>query len=128
MICICDNCRVNYGFCEKFEEYLVNVGHPNKAHLISNDALLAQGISSKDNYDNVVSFLRSGSVVAIAADRKSIETIWFIKVIEAECVSENVEHGYYGHSIAKGVAYIKGCYLKRSQILQMVKFSRYLGK
>ena len=82
----------------KFKEYSVNVGHLNKAYLRSNDIPLTQGISSKDDGDkNVVSFL------AIAADRKSIEMIWFIKVIKAECVSENAELDDYGHSIAKRV-------------------------
>ena len=51
--------------------------------------MFAQGISSDDGDNTVVSFLTSGSIVAIAADRKSIETICFIKVTEAECISEN---------------------------------------
>ena len=88
----------------KFKEYSVNVGHLNKAYLRSNDIPLTQGISLKDDGDkNVVSFLASGSIVAIAADRKSIEMIWFIKVIKAECVSENAELDDYGHSTAKRV-------------------------
>ena len=71
--------------------------------------MFVQGISSEDDGDNtVVSFLTRGSIVAIAADRKSIKTIWFIKVIEAECVCENAEVDDYGQSIAKGVAYMKG--------------------
>ena len=75
LIFICDNCKVNYGSCEKFKEYSVNVGHLNKAHSRSNDALLAQVISTEDDDDNtVVSFLTSGSIIAIAADRKTIET------------------------------------------------------
>ena len=75
---------------------------------------MAQGISSEDDGDNtVVSFLTSGSIVAVAADRKPPETIWFIKVIEAECVSENAELDDYGHSIAKGVPYMKGCFLDK---------------
>ena len=74
LIFICDNCKVNYGSCEKFKEYSVNVGHLNKAHSRSNDALLAQVISTEDDDDNTVSFLTSGSIIAIAADRKSIET------------------------------------------------------
>ena len=37
--------------------------------------MLAQGISSEDDGDNtVVSFLKSGSIVDIAPDRKPIET------------------------------------------------------
>ena len=84
--------KVNYGSYEKFKDYSVNVGHLNKAHLRSNDALLAHCISLEDDGDNiVVSFFTNSFIVAVAADRKSIETIWFIKVIEAECVSENVE-------------------------------------
>ena len=60
---------------------------------------------------SVVNFLTSGSIVAIAADGKSIKTIWFIKVIEAECLSKNAELEDYGHSIAKGVAYMGDCFL-----------------
>ena len=52
---------------------------------------------------SVVNFLTSGSIVAIAADGKSIKTIWFIKVIEAECLSKNAELEDYGHSTAKGL-------------------------
>ena len=65
------------------------------------------------------SFLTSDSNVVIAADRKSIKTICFIKVAEDECVSENAELHDYGHSIAEGVAYIKGCFLKK------VRFSNW---
>ena len=124
--------KVNYGSCEKFKEYSVNVGHLNKVHSRSKDTLLAQVISTKDDGDNVVSFLTSGSIIAIAADRKSIETIWFIKVIEAECVSENAEIVDYGHSIAKGIAYMKDSSLEKVKdsacgqilkILRKVKFS-----
>ena len=112
--CICDKFKVNYGSCEKFKDYSVNVGHHNKAHLRSNDALLARSISSEDDVENiVVSFLKNSFIVAMAADRKAIETIWFIKVIEAEYISENAELDDYGHSVAKGVANIKGCFLEK---------------
>ena len=72
--------------------------------------LLFRGISSEDDGDNtVVSFLTSGSIVGIAENRKSI--VWFTRVIEAECVSENAELDDYRHSIAKGIAYMKCCFL-----------------
>ena len=64
VIYICDKCQVSYGSCEKFKEHSVNVGHLNKAHLRSNDHPLARGISSEDG-DNAISFLTSGSIVAI---------------------------------------------------------------
>ena len=77
--CICYKSKVNYGSCEKFEDYAVNVGHFDKAHSRSSDALFAWVISSEDDGDNTVaSFLTNSFIVATAADRKSIETIWFI--------------------------------------------------
>lgn len=128
LIFICDNCKVNYGSCEKFKEYSVNVGHLNKAHSRSNDALLAQVISTEDDDDNtVVSFLTSGSIIAIAADRKSIETFGSSRSLKL-----NAEIVDYGHSIAKGIAYMKDSFLEKVKdsacgqilkILRKVKFS-----
>ena len=40
----------------------------------------------------------------------------FIKIIEAECVSENAELDDYGHSIVKDDAFMKGCFLRKVQI------------
>ena len=63
--------------------------------------------------NTIVSFLMSGSIVVIAADRKSIETICFIKVIEAEFISENAKLDNYGYSITNQVAYMEGWFLKK---------------
>ena len=93
--------------------YSVNVGYLNKAHLRSNEA---EFVPSNDDNDNVNSFLTPESIVAIAADKKSIDTIWFIKVIEAECVNDDEdEHDAYGHSVPKGVAFMKGNFLEKIQ-------------
>ena len=51
----------------------------------------------------VVRFLTSGSIVAIAADRKSVETICCIRVIQAECISENTELDDYEHQLQQGM-------------------------
>ena len=113
LICICDQCKVSIGSCDRFKEYSVNVGYLNKAHLRSNEA---EFVPSNDDNDNVNSFLTPESIVAIAADKKSIDTIWFIKVIEAECVNDDEdEHDAYGHSVPKGVAFMKGNFLEKIQ-------------
>ena len=75
--------------------------------------MLAQGISSEDDGDNTVSFLISGSIVVTAASRKLIEAICFIKVMEAECISENAELDDYVPSIPVWVAYMKRSFLKK---------------
>ena len=68
-------------------------------------------ISLGDGDNTVVSVLTSDSIVAIAASRRS--TIQFIKVCEAECVSKIAELDDYEHSIAKGVAYMKGFFIEK---------------
>ena len=82
-------------------------------------------ISLEDDGDNtVVSVLTTGSIAAIAAGRRS--TIQLIKVCEAECVSKIAELDDYEHSIAKGVAYMKGCFIEKvtdSANGQIVKIS-----
>ena len=51
--------------------------------LRSNDALSAQGILSEGDVDNtVISILTDSSIFSIAADRKAIETIQFLKVMK----------------------------------------------
>ena len=67
------------------------------------------------------------SIVAVAADSNSIETVWFIKVIENECVSNGEDQDEYGHIIIENAMFHKGNFLERishSLNSQMFKVSK----
>ena len=50
--------------------------------------------------------------VAIAADRNSLETFWFVKIFDNNCIANGNEVDDYGNIIADGSKYIKGQFLE----------------
>ena len=53
-----------------------------------------------------------GCICAIAADDKSTDTIWFVKIIE-RCETDKQCTNDYGHTVAQGNEYFSGKYLER---------------
>ena len=65
-----------------------------------------------DKLDDVThEFLLPNSVCAIAADEKSIDTFWLVKILE-ETVAEGNITDDYGHMVLDGQRYIDGRYLE----------------
>ena len=61
----------------------------------------------------VVHFLVPRSFAATAADSNSIDTVWFIKIAESNCVEDGVLWNEYGHKIAAGVNFLKDYFLEK---------------
>jgi len=66
-------------------------------------------VSSKSAKD----FLLAGSFCAVAADKNSTDTMWFIIINSEESTSKNNESDDYGFCIAAGQPYLKGQFLEK---------------
>ena len=80
-LCTCAQCiHIEYGTCELFEEFALRTGDKLPLFLRSENAtdMLGDNDYSSTNTD----FIVPGSYVAVAAEEKSIDTIYIIKVKE----------------------------------------------
>ena len=65
--------------------------------------------------ETVADFLVPGFFVATAADTNSIDTVWFIQIVESNCVEDRVLCDDYGHKIAVGLNFLKGHFLEKEK-------------
>ena len=70
-LCICDNCLVNCGMCDRFTSHDLSILHLNKVALRSSTK---PDSNNNDNTDETVAkeFIMPDTVVALAADASSI--------------------------------------------------------
>lgn len=102
-ICVCTQCNESFGSCNNF-------------------------IYSADDNDEqtAIDFIAPNSFVAVAAHEKSVDTLWFIKVIENECIESIDKQDDYGNVILRGTSFIKGHFQEKSEeksIHQIYKLS-----
>ena len=71
------------------------------------------GQENDDEEDSVFVFLSIESFVAIAAEKNSVHTVWFLKVIENDFTGTGHEIDDYGHSIAASVKFMKGQFFEK---------------
>ena len=113
-LCICSQCQKEFGSCSLFTTYELQVGCL-KSTLRSSDVAPnpdQHKAAALDKLDDVThEFLLPNSVCAIAADEKSIDTFWLVKILE-ETVAEGNITDDYGHVVLDGQRYIDGRYLK----------------
>ena len=69
--------------------------------------------STTDESNLLTEYITPDSIVTVAADSNSIETVWFIKVIENECVSNGEDQDDYGHIIIENAMFHRGNFLER---------------
>ena len=113
-LCICDTCKIEYGSCPLFCEYEIGIQELNKTSLRSDFALEEPVIADEDDNKPVTEFLLPGSICAIAADTKSIDIVWFVKIVCEQEAAEDVVNDY-GFRVALGQRYLKGHYLEQSK-------------
>ena len=58
-----------------------------------------------------IDFLVPWSFIATAADTNSIDTVWFIQIVESSCIGDRVLY-IFDHKIAAGVNFLKGHFLE----------------
>ena len=53
------------------------------------------------------------SFIAVAAGSNSTDTVWFVKVIDNDCLSDGSCIDDYGNAVGQGVRYLKGHFLEK---------------
>ena len=89
-LCLCDTCKIEYGSCPLFCEYEIIIQELNKTSLSSDNALEEPVIADEDDDKRLTAFLLPGSIRAIVADTKSIDTVWFVKIVCEQETEEDV--------------------------------------
>ena len=109
-LCICKSCQNIYGSCSIFKEFILKSNDLNQNQLRSDvpapeSCELSGGTTTESNL--LTEYITPDSNVAVAADSNSIETVWFIKVIENECVSNGEDQDDYDHIIIENAMFHK---------------------
>ena len=60
--------------------------------------------------------LTAESVVAVANEKDSQDSVWFIKITDNDCVEKEIMFDSYHNSIIPEVRFLKGHFLERSDI------------
>ena len=107
LICVCEEYKKDYGSCSLFEEYPLEVQTLKQVYLRSPDADMAE--------NNVLptEFFLPDSIVAIAAAEESVETTWFIKILDQNVVVKETIKDFYGNVALAGQSYLKGYFLEK---------------
>lgn len=106
-LCVCESCLEQYGTCSSFKEVELDVRQLKTTALRSH--------TEKDVTDEEIDkeFILPGSICAIAANEKSIDTVWFVKIIAEEETSQNEIIDDYGFKIIPGQKFFTGNFLEK---------------
>ena len=118
-ICICESWKGQYDSCDEFMKYpILNVTQLNKVFFKSkseNATTAAQKVDETKIDEAVADLLVPASFVAIASHTNSIDTVWFIQIVESNCVWYGVLYDDYSHKIAAGVNFLKSHFLEKEK-------------
>ena len=112
-LCGCNLCSSSmYGLCELFSEYTLQTGlskvslrHQYQEY--SKDDKIPESLEIGD-------FVSNDQIVATAVENSSIDTVWFVYVIEIKCVdhsSNNIDD--HGRNVPKLQPYLLCNYLEK---------------
>ena len=107
-LCLCDECQIEYGSCSLFTEHSLVAGHLQEK-LLRSEVDEGDHAPSKSASD----FLSTGSFCAVAADKSSPDTMWFILITEEECIVNCDSIDDYGFKVAAGQPFLKGHFLEK---------------
>ena len=119
-LCICFQCQESYGLSNLFS-YQIRSHQLNKVHLRSQ---LTESLSSSHDDEGRYDFIIPQMYVAVAADDNSLDSMWFIKVLEVECCGNGKYGDDYGNIIPVGVDFIKGHFMEKS-VFSNSKYQTY---
>ena len=111
---VCDTCKEDYGSCDLFSTYSLTVLKYNKPYLRSGIVAETEGDDKDEDdeeSDRQWEFLFNESIVAVANDSLR-ENLWFIKIIDNNCIVDKPEPDSYGNVIINGVCFLKGHFLE----------------
>ena len=108
----------DYGSCSLFTSYQLLTGTLNETNLRSDVEPafeISEGVSSNNS-----EFLLPNTYCAVAADKVSTETVWFIKINNSMKATEDVTDtdtvtDDYSHTIPAGNEYLEGCFLEKHE-------------
>ena len=115
-LCICDECQKDYGSCKLFKEYDLVVQQLNKQNLRFN--FTDPGIDG-DNDDDEMNesatneILLPGTIVALAAEKKSTNTFYLIKVSRKNGAKQYDDADDYGKMITRGHKHLEGHFFEK---------------
>ena len=102
-LCVCDECKTNYGSCQLFKEYEICCNHLKKNCLrsayVSDIGAEIEDDGEEHDQDEQLDVLLEGTVVALAADKKAYETFYLIQVTQEECPAQEDETDAWGKTI-----------------------------
>ena len=109
-ICSCELCIKDYGSCDVFKSYDLDVQILNETFLRSHDL---QNVDTTNVDDADDQFFAVGSIGAVAAAENSPDTVWFIKVTkEVEESDQNLEDSW-GNVVLVEQMHLRGYFLER---------------
>jgi hypothetical protein len=111
-MCICEQCTKKYGSCNLFSRYQLDVHELRDMPLRSHDPPPPEDLGHME----LDGFIVPEAYVAVAADNTSNDTIWIIKVIEANRCSTENEMDDYNNVIPKGTVFFTGHFLEHVMI------------
>lgn len=89
-LCICDQCKIEYGTCSLFEKFELTVGQL-KGNTLRSTVIPTSLPDNPTSSSTAHEFLLQNSICAVAADEKSTETVHFIYVEEVVEMEEDEE-------------------------------------
>ena len=125
---ICQECKEMYGSCSIFSKYsLLSMRYDQpfmRSQLNANEQEEGSGHCEDNENDNdddndeceLWDFLTAGSVVAVANEKASQDSVWFIKITDNNCVEKEIVFDLYHNSIIPEDRFLKGHFLERSDI------------
>lgn len=109
-LCLCEQCQNDYGTCSLFTNYTPVVQQLNKVSLRSSRE---EAVLPDNETESVLTdLLTEDVIIAVAADTKSIDSIWFIQ-FKQKLSSDIPATNDYGHIIPPGVNFFCGHFLER---------------
>ena len=97
-LCISDQCKSDYSICDLFTDYTQVVQTLNKIKRHSN---YDENEKNEEHVKAPNDFLLPGSVCALAAANKSVDTLWFVQ-IKGNFESTISVSDDYGHIVTPG--------------------------
>ena len=108
-LCVCVKCQIEYGSYELFSQYILEVEQVKKMNVRSaqTEEFLEESVVNE--------FLMADSICAIAADSRSSDTVWFVRLHSNPEQATAYITDDCGHNIAPGQTYIHAFYYEKQK-------------
>ena len=108
------NVKIDLVHLEQFSGYSLNVKQLNQIHLCSSNAVSGKQADDENNKSSII-FLADDSFTNVAAGSKSIDTVWFMKVIVDDCLSDSSCVDDYENAVGQGVIFERSLFRKNDE-------------